>query len=92
MWIRRQEFELRIAVLEKTLAKYEARIRDLERQFATKYNDEGKVTETLADIPIENRANVKVLRRPKNPMSGMSWPQRRAWLERTEGGRKVDNV
>ena len=64
-------------------------VRDLERQFATKYNDEGKVVETLADVPIENRANVKVLRRPKNPMAGMTWPQRREFLERTDGLRKL---
>jgi hypothetical protein len=74
------------------VARYEARIKDLERQFVTKYDADGKVAETLADVPADERSSIRVLRRPKNPTAGMSWPQKRRWLEETEGGRKVADV
>lgn len=87
----RREYETEITLLKTLVRGFEARIKDLERQFATRYDDAGKVVETLADIPIAERANVRVLRRPKNPMAGMSWQQRKRYLEETDGGRRVDN-
>ena len=74
-----------IAALNKAKRDLEARIRDIERQFVTKYADDGRVIETLADVAIDDRAAVKVVRRPKHPLQGMSWPQRRAALEATDG-------
>lgn len=72
--ITRHEYEARIAVLE-------ARIKDLERHFVTKRDETGKVIETLADVPIEKRSPTRTLR-------GLSWPQRRALLEATDGFRR----
>ena len=65
------------------LVDLETRIRDLERHFVTKRDDKGNVTETLADVPVENRKELKHTPR------GMSWAQTKAWLERTDGGRRV---
>jgi hypothetical protein len=81
------------AVKEMLLAidALEQRLRDVERQFAVEYDDAGKVVKTLADVPPTERANVKVLKRPRNPMAGLSWPQRRALLERTDGLRNLNN-
>ena len=59
----------------------DARLKDLERHFVTKRNTEGAPIETLADVPIEKR---KEIAKPR--MAGMSWAQRRAWLEATDGG------
>lgn len=62
-----------------------ARILDLERHFVTRYNDEGKPIETLADVPLEQR------KERETKMRGMSMAQRRAWLEATDGGRNLPN-
>lgn len=86
----RGEYEGALTSLLLELDSLRKRIKDLERQFAIEYDDAGKVTKTLADVPVTERANVKVIRRPKHPTAGMSWPQRREWLERTEGGRKLN--
>lgn len=65
------------------LADVEARILDLEKHFVTKRNAEGAPIETLADVPLQDRAE----RRRRT--QGMSWAQRRAYLEATEGGTRV---
>lgn len=62
------------------LADYEGRLKDLERHFVTKRDQQGAVIETLADIPVEKRKEIK-----RSPMAGMSWAQRRAYLEATDG-------
>jgi hypothetical protein len=62
----------------------EARIRDLERHFVTKRDPAtGAVTQTLADVPLDQRKEIV------NPTRGMSVQQRRQWLEKTDGGRAV---
>jgi hypothetical protein len=60
------------------------RLSDIERHFVTKRDESGKPVETLADVPISKREELR-----KRPMRGMSWPQRREWLERTDGGRRM---
>jgi len=62
------------------LATHEERLTDLERHFVTKRDAQGMPTETLADVPIEKRAE---LRAPR--LRGLSWAQRRAYLEATDG-------
>jgi hypothetical protein len=62
----------------------EQRLLDLERHFVTKYDREGAIAETLADVPVEKR---KELKTPKQ--KGLSWQQRRAVLEATDGGRRA---
>lgn len=57
------------------------RLKDLERQFVTKRNEQGQIVETLADVPLAERKD----RRQK--MAGMSWQQRQKWYEATDGGR-----
>jgi hypothetical protein len=64
------------------LEEVDVRIRDLERHFVTKRDAEGNVTETLADVPVENRKDLK------HSPRGMSWAQQRRWLEATDGGRR----
>lgn len=67
------------------LADHEGRLKDIERHFVTKRDPEtGEVTETLADVPLKAREH-----KPLNQMRGMSMAQRKAWLEKTDGGRKV---
>lgn len=65
------------------LADIEARVLDLERHFVTRRDSSGAITETLADVPLKDRKE----RQAK--LGGMSWAQRRAWLEATDGGRKA---
>jgi hypothetical protein len=60
----------------------DARLKDLERHFITKRDQQGLPTETLADVPVADRVKLK---KPR----GLSWEQRRTWLERTEGGRNL---
>lgn len=67
----------------KRLREMDARIKDLERHFVTKRDSQGTPTETLADVPIEKR------KAHQPTMRGLSWPQRRALLEQTEGGRII---
>lgn len=74
-WISREEYDTKVKNID-------IRIKDLERHFVTKRDDEGKVIETLADVPVEKRNN-------NRPLRGMSWPQRRAVLEATDGFRKM---
>ena len=81
----------RFKSIEKELRHIDSRLHDIERQFVTKYDDTGKIVETLADVPLDQRRDIKVLRRPKNPMQGMSWPQRKAFLEKTDGGRLINH-
>ncbi len=66
------------------IADYQERIKDLERHFVTKRDAEGMVTETLADVPVEKRKELQQKR-----TAGMSWPQRKAYLEATDGGRRA---
>jgi hypothetical protein len=66
------------------IADHQERIKDLERHFVTKYTTEGAVAETLADVPVEKRKELKSGR-----TAGMSWPQRQKWLEATDGGTRA---
>jgi len=54
---------------------------DLERHFVTRRDEAGRPLETLADVPVGERKNIH----PR----GMSWQQRKQWLEATDGGRMV---
>jgi hypothetical protein len=74
--ITRAEYDAKIAELE-------ARLVDLERHFVTKRSESGEVVETLADVPVHKRSKEKQL-----STRGMSWAQRKAILEATDGGRK----
>lgn len=65
------------------LSDYEQRLLDIERHFVTKRDKQGAPTETLADIPVDKREK---LRGPRQ--AGLSWPQRRAFLEATDGGNR----
>jgi hypothetical protein len=67
------------------LADHDGRLHDLERHFVTKRNAEGKPVETLADVPLEERKERQQMR-----TRGMSWQQKKAWLEATDGGRRLD--
>lgn len=71
------------------LAELEARIRDMERQFSVEIDGEtGKVTRTLADVPISEREEL----RKKKALRRATWAQRQAWLEQTDGGRRLGIV
>jgi len=63
----------------------ETRIKDLEEHFVIKRDAHGNPTQTLADIPVEQRSDM----RKKLSTRGMSWPQKQKILEMTEGGRKI---
>lgn len=58
------------------------RLKTVEAHFVTKRDEHGRVTETLADVPLEQRKELKTPR-----MAGMSMAMRLAWLEKTDGGR-----
>lgn len=64
------------------LTDNEARLVDLERHFVTKRDDKGAITETLADVPVHLRKQIKP------GLRGATWQQRKAWNEATDGGRK----
>lgn len=66
------------------IADHQARLLDVERHFITKRDASGVPTETLADVPIEKRNELK-----KGRSAGMSWPQRKKWLEATDGGMRA---
>ena len=70
-------------LLGDLLERQSARITDLERHFVTKRDQQGMPTETLADVPLEKRKELK------RNMAGMSWPQRKNFLEATDGGRRA---
>lgn len=65
------------------LADHEGRLLDVERHFVTKRDAQGDIVETLADVPLAKRREIK----PKT--KGMSWPQRKAYLEATDGERRA---
>jgi hypothetical protein len=65
------------------LSDHEGRLKDVERHFVTKRDREGAPLETLADVPLEKRKELK----PR--MAGMSWTQRKAYLEATDGERRA---
>ena len=85
--ITRDEYNIIVTSLLADIDMLKKRVKDLERQFAIEYDDAGHVVKTLADVPMAERPNVKVIRKPKSPLSGLSWPQRRAMLEKTDGFR-----
>jgi len=89
-FLTRNEHDDTVTILLKRINDLEHRLKDVERQFVTKYAENGAIAETLADVPINERQNIKVIKRPKSPTAGMSWPQRREWLERTNGGKNVE--
>ncbi len=66
------------------ISDHQERLLDLERHFVTKKNEVGDPIETLADVPVERRGELR-----KRKAAGMSWPQRRALLEATDGGRRA---
>lgn len=66
------------------LADHDERLKDVERHFVTKRAKDGTPTETLADVPVDKRDKLRV---PKT--AGMSWAQRRAYLEATDGGTRA---
>lgn len=71
-------------ITKKKLAELEGRIADIERHFVTRRDPHtNEPIETLADVPLEKRKERKV------SMKGLSWPQRRALLEETDGGRRA---
>lgn len=66
------------------IADHQQRLVDIERQFVTRYNETGDITETLADVPVEKRADLR-----KRKAAGMNWQQRKRWLEATDGGTRA---
>jgi hypothetical protein len=66
------------------ISDHQARLLDLERHFVTKRDAEGAPVETLADVPVSRRQELK---QPRT--AGLSWPQRRAVLEATDGGTRA---
>lgn len=65
------------------LSDHEGRLKDVERHFVTKRGTQGEITETLADLPFEQRKEFK----PR--MAGLTPMQRRAYLEATDGGTRA---
>lgn len=62
------------------------RIEAIEKHFVVERDAKGAITKTLADVPYRERRSLK-----KNiNFRGTSWPQRRAWLEATEGGKYLN--
>lgn len=72
-----------LPVSRKEWQKLDERLLDLEKQFVTRRDRTGKVTQTLADVPVSERSKI-----PR----GASIHQRLAWLEATDGGRKEASV
>jgi hypothetical protein len=66
------------------ISDHDERLKDIERHFVTKRDESGVPTETLADVPVEKRKDLK-----KSRMAGMSWPQQKRYLEATDGGRRA---
>lgn len=67
----------------------EERIRDMEKQFAIEFDMQtGKVTKTLADVPVEDREEM----RKKKSLRRATWQQRKEFLEATDGGRRLGMV
>lgn len=68
------------------LHELEERIRDMEKQFAIEFDMQtGKVTKTLADVPVEDREEM----RKKKTLRRATWSQRQAVLEATDGFRRT---
>lgn len=65
------------------LDDHQARLVDIETHFVTQRDDKGRPTQTLADVPVADRKHLK----PN--LAGATWQQRKAWLEATDGGRKL---
>lgn len=65
----------------------ERRLFDLERHFVTKRDEKGQPIQTLADVPVKDRKELKT----PTSMRGMTMQQRLAWLEKTDGGRRLPN-
>lgn len=57
------------------VSDHEGRIKDLERHFVVKRDEQGKPTKTLADVPLADRKELEPNR------AGLSWQQRKAMLE-----------
>lgn len=66
------------------LADHQERLLDVERHFVTKRDKLGAPTETLADVPVQQREKLRDQRQ-----AGMSPHQRRMWLEATDGGTRA---
>jgi hypothetical protein len=66
------------------LSDHEERLKDVERHFVTKRDQQGVPTETLADVPVDKRDK---LRGPRQ--AGLTPHQRRAYLEATDGGMRA---
>lgn len=74
-------------VSRKEYDELKERVADLERHFVTGRDASGVPTQTLADIPYEQREEMR--KRLQKQQRGLSWPQRKALLEATDGFRKV---
>lgn len=74
---------LRKLLRDWLLADLEGRMKDVERHFVTKRDSSGGITETLADVPLQARKDKQIKLRGLSPL------QKRAYLERTDGGRLV---
>ena len=70
-----------VADLNTIVRKLESRLLDIERQFVVEWGDDGRVMKTLADVPESDRVNIKIVKRPNNPLRGANWDQRRRYLE-----------
>jgi hypothetical protein len=66
------------------LENIEERMLEIERHFVTKRDKTGVPTETLADVPLDQRKSLK-----RSKAAGLSWSQRQAYLEATDGGTRA---
>ena len=66
------------------LEELEHRVFDIERHFVTRYDPKsGAPAETLADVPVDERKD-----RIKPRLAGLTWQQKKAILESTDGFRR----
>jgi hypothetical protein len=75
---------LRKLLIRWLLSDIDLRVKDIEKHFVTKRNEHGQPIETLADVPLERRKDLQ-----KTSLAGMTWAQKKAWLEATDGGRNL---
>lgn len=69
------------------LEELEKRLKDVERHFVTARDPKtGAVAQTLADVPVEKR---DALKKGGLHLKGLTWKQKQAILERTDGGRRT---
>ena len=64
------------------VSELDGRLLTVERHFVTKRDDKGRALQTLDEVPLKERKDLK-------PPRGMSWPQYRRYMEETDGGRNL---